>query len=197
MEKIYNQWTVVISHEYTQTIWCIFWISKILHLSYLINFYSLSRLEPVTFRFWDSCHTNVPMCLPSVQVLNTSLAFKWHRIDLNPFRRCVPWKNHFFSRSQPAFGCHQHLKQLSKLLVSKGWALRQSNATEVQHLLAYRSILCQLFEQDWPTLLWGWFNNIVIFNKYLVSYCTIAYILFLLVQRYKTQILPKYKIVLQ
>ena len=86
----------------------------------------------------------------------------------------------FFSRSQPAFGCHQHLKQLSKLLVSKGWALRQSNATEVQHLLAYRSILCQLFEQDWPTLLWGWFNNIVIFNKYLVSYCTIAYILFLL-----------------
>ena len=31
-----------------------------------------------------------------------------------------------------------------------------------------------LFAQDWPILLWGWFNNIVPFNKYFISYGTIA-----------------------
>ena len=35
-------------------------------ISYSINFFSLSRCEPWTFRSWSSWHINVPSCFPSL-----------------------------------------------------------------------------------------------------------------------------------
>ena len=45
--------------------------------------------------------------------------------------------------------------------------------------LSSRSLLCQLFAQDWLIFLWGWFNNIEVIQLSILqvtSYGTIAYL---------------------
>ena len=49
--------------------------------------------------------------------------------------------------------------KVSKLPV-KGLSIAQRSTRQVCHLVWYQSILCQLFAQDWPNLLWGRFNNV-------------------------------------
>ena len=48
----------------------------------------------------------------------------------------------------------------------KGVSVAQRSTRQACPLLAGWSLLCQLFAQDWPSLLWGWFNNIELLFTY-------------------------------
>ena len=72
----YTQEIMVSSHKCTQTIWCIFRISKIPH-------YLLSRFEPGTFRSWRIWHTHVPLCFPNNIIFSISLNLFYKHFDVN------------------------------------------------------------------------------------------------------------------
>ena len=57
----------------------------------------------------------------------------------------------------------------------KGVRVAQRSTRQARLLVACRSILCQLFAQDWPNLCWSRFNNVGQFNKFFTSYNTIAH----------------------
>ena len=54
----------------------------------------------------------------------------------------------------------QHWQLIFLTTCFKGLSVEQRSTRQVCHLVACRSILCQLFAQDWPNLRWGWLNNV-------------------------------------
>ena len=68
----------------------------------------------------------------------------------------------------------------SKLAQTKIEPTNQSRQTYSSYLY-----LCK----TWPILLWGWFNNIVLFYKYFIGYGTIAFIYSLIIEHARLSLL--------